>query len=247
MILTTSSWKGGTGKTTINVLFAEILSRRGHSVLIIDLESNCAISQCYGVIGKSIGSKERTSMGFLMGVGSDFDPEGIVSVKDRVDIIPSHLQNALLGNIMDSQLKRNLKRAGFLEKYDYIIIDPPGYWGSHTKNAVIAADVLVIPGMGSSLDFEATALYYNTLCQCGIEADTHICVNAYSRKTILPGIYERYQERFAQYLTPPVPYINSLKKLTDNTDYTLHPSVRARLDKFVNYIIYINTTGGENA
>jgi cellulose biosynthesis protein BcsQ len=237
MILTTSSWKGGTGKTTINVLFAEILSRRGHSVLVIDLESNCAISQCYGVIGKSLASKERTSMGFLMGTGEDFDPEGIISVKERVDIIPSHLQNVLLGNIMDSQLKLNLKRAGLLERYDFIIIDPPGFWGSHSKNAVIAADVLVIPGMGSSLDFEATGLYFNTLHQCGIEADTHICVNAYSKKTILPGIYERYQEKFGEYLTPPVPYINSLKKLTDNTDYDIHPSVRTRLDEFVDHVI----------
>jgi len=28
MVITTSSWKGGTGKTTLNVLMAETLARR---------------------------------------------------------------------------------------------------------------------------------------------------------------------------------------------------------------------------
>jgi cellulose biosynthesis protein BcsQ len=245
MIITASSWKGGTGKTTLNILLAEILSRRGHRVLIIDLESNCAISSCYGVVGKALSSKELTSMGFLMGMGSDFDSKGIISVKERVDIIPSHLQNVLLGNIMDSQLRMNIKRAGFPERYDYIIIDPPGFWGGHTKNAVLAADSLIIPGMCSRLDFEATTLYFNTLYQCGVEAQTYVCVNAFSQKSALPGIYEQYKEKFGEYLTPTVPYINSLKKLVDNTNYTIHPSVMVRLEKFVDHVI--GNTEGKNA
>jgi cellulose biosynthesis protein BcsQ len=240
--ITVASWKGGTGKTTLNILLVEILSRRGYKTLIIDLESNCAITQCYGAIAKALQDKEKTSMGFLMGSGSDFHSDGIIHAKDNVDIIPSHLQNALLANIMDSQLKLNIKRAGFLDQYDYIIIDPPGFWGSHTKNAVVASDTLIIPGMGSTLDFEASTLFVNTLNQCGIDADVYVCVNAYNQKTCLPGILERYQERFGEYLTPTVPYITSLKKLVDNVNYAIHPSVRKRLEEFVEHII-----GGNNA
>jgi cellulose biosynthesis protein BcsQ len=234
--LTVSSWKGGTGKTTLVILLAETLARRNERVLIIDLESNCAVTQCYNVIDQALEDEKKTSMGFLMGNGSDFPADGIIPVKENIDILPSHLQNVLLGNIMDNRLKLNIRRAGLLDKYDYIIIDPPGFWGAHTKNAVTAADTIVIPGMGSRLDFEATNLYFNTLAQCDLPADVNVCLNAFNREYNLPGILEKYQERFGVYLTPSVPYINTLKKLADNTDYIIHPTVRKRLDAFVDWI-----------
>jgi chromosome partitioning protein len=97
MIITTSSWKGGTGKTTLNVLTAQILAERGKRVLIIDLDSNCAISQCYGHILKDVTSMELLSAGM-----ENFS--GIYRARETIDIIPGNIRNALLQNIMDSQL-----------------------------------------------------------------------------------------------------------------------------------------------
>lgn len=50
MILTTTNKKGGTGKTTLNILLAEFLYQHGQKVLIIGLDPNCSISEVYGKV-----------------------------------------------------------------------------------------------------------------------------------------------------------------------------------------------------
>ncbi len=233
-IIVTSSYKGGTGKSTINILLAETLASKNKKVLLIDLDSNCTLSQCYNQLFKDI-----TSRHFLSEQSPNF--KGIYSAKENIDIIPSDIENNLLSNIMDTQLKINLKRTGLIEKYDYIILDPPGHWGAHTRNAVFAADILIITGTCSSLDFHASETYFQILQNCFIEADTFICINASNAKTNEPGIIEKYQASFGEYLVPePVPYIKSLKRLTQDVNYSLHPSVKKRLDPQINYIL-----GGE--
>jgi chromosome partitioning protein len=236
MVMTTSSWKGGTGKTTLNVVTATFLAMRGKRVLLIDLDSNCALSQCFGQI-----MKDFTSMEFLSGNVEGF--AGIYRAGENIDIIPGNIKNILLNNIMDTQLKIALKRSGLLERYDFIIIDPPGTWGAHTRNAVFAADTLIIPGTCSRIDYEATALYFQTLRDCCFEGNALVCINAYNKKTALPGIVEEYRARFGEYLMPePIPYIQSLKKLTADVSYPVHPSVKKRLEAYVDYI-----TGGHDA
>jgi cellulose biosynthesis protein BcsQ len=125
-----------------------------------------------------------------------------------------------------------------VEKYDYIIIDPPGYWGAHLRNAVLAADVLVIPSNCSRIDFEVTSLFMDTLKDCDLgDKEVFVCMNSYSAKSNLPGIIDLYKDAFADYLLPfQIPYIQSLKKLTDNVDYPLNGAVKKRLSVYVDYI-----------
>jgi cellulose biosynthesis protein BcsQ len=169
-------------------------------------------------------------------------PPDIIS-SGGIDIIPGNLNNGLLNNIMDLSLKNALKRSGLKEKYDYIIIDPPGFWGVHTRNAVFAADTLIIPGTCSRIDFEASKLFFKTLQQSGVETDTYICVNAYNEKTNLPGIWEMYQNEFKEFLLEkPVPYIKTLKRLTnDIKNYVIQTTVKNRLEFLIETI-----KGGNN-
>jgi cellulose biosynthesis protein BcsQ len=236
-IITAASWKGGTGKTTLNVVLAKILAERGKRVLGIDADSNCAFSQVFGQVMKDV-----TSMEFLQSVGIE-NFQGVYPCAENIDIIPGNIKNVLLNNISDVQLKINLKRSGLADRYDYVIIDPPGYLGAHTRNSLFAADVLIIPGTCSRIDYEATRLFFDEVQQYGLDADTYICVNAYSTKTNLPGILELYQGAFGEFLIPdPVPFIASLKKLTNDFHYPLHAAVRKRLEVFVDYV-----TGGKDA
>jgi cellulose biosynthesis protein BcsQ len=203
----------------------------GKKVLIIDLDASCAISQCFGKILQDI-----TSMEFLSGNVENF--AGIYEARANIDIIPGNIKNMLLNNIMDTQLKIALRRSGLAEKYDYIIIDPPGYWGAHLRNAVFAADVLVIPSNCSRIDFEVTRLFFDTLQDCGMEGkEVFVCINSYSTKQNLPGITDLYKNEFGDFLMPnAVPYIQSLKRLTDDVDYPLHAAVKKRLAAYVDCI-----------
>jgi cellulose biosynthesis protein BcsQ len=180
----------------------------------------------------------------LTGTWEEF--KGIYPVKDNIDIIPGNLNNGLLNNIMDLSLRNALKHSGLINKYDVVIIDPPGFWGVHTRNAVFAADVLVIPGTCSRIDFEATKLFFKTLRRNGVEANTIICVNAFNEKTNLPGIWETYQEEFKDFLIEkPIPYIKTLKRLTnDIQNYVILTNIKNRLDFFIEKI---KAEGGNNA
>jgi chromosome partitioning protein len=231
-IITNSSWKGGTGKTTLAAFEAAMLAAKGFRVLIVDLDPNCAISQIFGVVFKDV-----TSLEFLTGVWEEF--KGVYPATEKIDIIPGNLNNGLLNNIMDTSLKNALKRSGLAEKYDFIIIDPPGYWGVHTRNAVFSADILIIPGTCSRIDFEASKLFFKTLQQSGVEADSFVVVNAYNEKTNLPGIWEMYQKEFDTYLLEnPIPYIKSLKRLTnDIKNYCLQTTIVNRLNFFIQAIL----------
>jgi cellulose biosynthesis protein BcsQ len=236
MVITSTSWKGGTGKTTLNTMMARLLAEFGKQVLLIDLDSNCALGQIFGCM-----MKDNTSMQFLSGVVEKHPV--VYKAAPNIDIMPSDIRISRLSNVPDNQLRISLKRAGLLEMYDYIIIDPPGYWGAHTRNAVYAADVVVIPATCSAIDYAATGLYFEELKACEIEADVRICINCFNLKTNLPGIYEKYTQEFGEFMTPePIPYISSLKKLTGIAEYKLNPAVKSKLARFVDAV-----AGGKNA
>jgi chromosome partitioning protein len=237
--ITIASWKGGTGKTTLSSFLVSVLAAMGFKILIVDLDPNCAISHIFRQTFKDVSSLE-----FLTGAWEQF--KGVYHAIKNVDIIPGNLNNGLLNNIMDLSLRNALKRSGLVDKYDFIFVDPPGFWGAHTRNAVFAADVLIIPGTCSRIDFEASKLFFRTLQQCGIEADTFVCVNAFNEKTNLPGIYEEYQKEFDTFLfDQPIPYIKSLKRLTaDIENYVMQTNVKNRLDFFVEGVLAV---GGYHA
>ena len=57
------------------------------------------------------------------------------------------------------------------------------------------------------------------------------------------GIFEKYQESFGEFFYPEaLPDIKSLKNLTANPDYPIHPSVAKKLTEYVDKI-----TGDINA
>ena len=231
-IITTSNGKGGTGKTTLNTFIAETLFAHGFSVLLIDLDHNCCLSEMYG-----FELQDETSKSFLS--GKMVKPYNIKkSEKAKMDIIPSDLDMNMLANIVDTQLKIQIKKSSFLNDYDYIILDPPGTWNAQTRNAVFASDVIVISGTCSNLDLRATKNYFDQLSNCCLDSEVFVVCNKYKKELNPEGIFEAYQEQFSDFLLDfPIPDIKSFKKfVADPIGYKIHPTVKARLEKFVEVV-----------
>ncbi|GAB6390936.1 MAG: ParA family protein [Treponematales bacterium] len=232
MILTITSWKGGTGKTTLSTAAALIAAARGYRVLVIDMDANCTASGVFDAV-----FKPKTVMDFLQGG----EPPVCETKIAGVNVIPACLNLVQINNLIDFQLRSSIRRSGLEGKFDLIIIDPPGYWGSHTRNAVFAADTIVVPGCCSRLDFCATETYLQTLEQCALDADLFVAVNAFDKRRSDMGALEDYRREFARYLAPePVPASLTLKRVTADPARPMHPVTRKRLERFVSHI-----TGGK--
>lgn len=229
MTITLTNCKGGTGKTSLSTFLAEQLLALGKKVLVVDLDPNCSISEIYGYVLKDSNSKALMS-------GLKTEPYTVKTsaAGGALDLIPSDLNLGQLANIIDTQIKIQLKKQGFVERYDYIILDPPGTWNSQTRNAVFAADSVIVVGKCSPLDFEATRNYIAMLSECGIEADTTVVCNAYSAQRDPDKILDKYREAFGGLLLPaPVPEMTSLKRLAYDPEYRIRADIAEKLRAFV--------------
>ncbi|MEL7039472.1 MAG: ParA family protein [Cyanobacteria bacterium J06592_8] len=150
-VITVSCLSGGSGKTTAALNLATMLSEKGKT-LAVDFDPQGNLSQW---LGWSDLSEEATIA------------ETILPNADRVpiqDILKSPNNEDRQGRLMLAPADYSLSRAGdaiapepgrerflkralkpMLSEYDFIIIDSPPAKGILTYNAVLAADLLVIP------------------------------------------------------------------------------------------------------
>ena len=228
MRITITNGKGGTGKTTLTTFLAEHLFTKGFNVLMIDLDPSCSLSEIFGRVLCDQNSRQLLS-------GQKVRPYNIKAKGfGRIDLIPSDLDLDQLANMMDTQLKIQLKKQGFSDDYDFILIDPPGTWNAQTRNAVFAADSVVVVGNCSPLDLAATEKYFAKHCECYLDADVTIVCNSYNKKADPDNIWQRYQDTFRNYLLKtPIPRLNSLKRMAHTPDYVIRADIAAKLDEFV--------------
>ena len=233
-IITFASWKGGTGKTSLATACIELLAKQDKSILIIDLDSNLSISSVYD----SIGGK-YTSIDLLNG-DIDFTKALWLSRKG-LDIIPSDLKIARLNNISDRVLKINISKVN-LSSLDYIFIDPPGTMNALTRNAMIAADKIIIPAMFSDIDYQATKLILEEMEMCGVDADIQIVLNRYDSKRNTPEIENQFRNDpdLQSFLwSGKVPAMKSISRLTSelSTGYLLQGRAKQIMENFIKEVI----------
>ncbi len=147
-----ASKKGGVSKTT-SALFAGLMLAEDHKVLMIDLDSQNALTSFFfedlSVIhGKTILEALKGEMLFK---------QVIFNMGPNLDVIPSVLEFEAIDDWQrtgkELLLKKELKK---LEgSYDYVILDTPPSLRTETVLGLVAADVVVIPARLEKMDTRA--------------------------------------------------------------------------------------------
>jgi cellulose biosynthesis protein BcsQ len=148
--------KGGVGKTTTTINLAAAISKKGKSVLVIDLDSQANSTFATGLVKFDdeeyddiqeanvlhiLQSEEFYSISEVARKASFCTPE--------IDVIPAHIDlmklEAELNALDYSRLILLEKLEEVKEDYDVVIIDTPPSLNLYARIALIASDYLIIP------------------------------------------------------------------------------------------------------
>ncbi|WP_285546362.1 AAA family ATPase [Dyadobacter frigoris] len=132
--------KGGVGKTTTVINLAKALSLQGLNVLMVDMDSQGNLSQCFNIVSP----KDQVIDSLLGGIALP-----VVQIAENLFLTPSDIRMAEkesdLANSIGSEM-RLLRRLEPLKKqFDYILIDCPPSLGVLTNCSLIASDGCIVP------------------------------------------------------------------------------------------------------
>jgi chromosome partitioning protein len=204
------NFKGGTGKTSLSVSYAHRLAELGHSVLLLDLDSQGHATKCLGYEGDAC---ESTLYDVLI-KKADIANARIETALSELHLVPANLRMATIDlSLMplasrESRLKKALTRIE--NDYEYIIMDAPPAFGLLNLNAIVAADDLFIPVLPDFLSFHGLKLLFETLDD--IEEDMehrleriYIVLNQYNPTTkIARAARDALAQHYPEYLLPVV-------------------------------------------
>ena len=143
-IIAIANAKGGVAKTTTTLSLGASLAEMGRKVLLIDLDPHANLTLS---LGFKPASFERTVAGLLLGnddlngavIPTNFLDLELVPSNQELNLAEPHLLvRADYMMLLDATLKDS-------QSYDTIILDCPPTTGTLTKNALSAADLLIIP------------------------------------------------------------------------------------------------------
>ncbi len=140
--------KGGVGKTTTTLMFAQIKAKEGKKVLCIDLDSQCNLTSQLGKINSELSIYDLfTDNAEVKEIIRTYDDNNL-----KIDFIDGSIKLQLLNQQLPSKamlinineiLKNKLKT--IKEEYDYILIDCPPTMDVMVSNALVTSTEVIIP------------------------------------------------------------------------------------------------------
>jgi chromosome partitioning protein len=137
--------KGGVAKTTTTVSLGAALAELGHRVLVVDLDAQANLTLALGLDP----NQEKIGISNVLLSGTSLQSAIKSSACPNVEIVVSNHEMAAAERFLPVQKEYEfiLRNAILSQKsrYDYVLFDCPPFLGAATMNALISADMLLVP------------------------------------------------------------------------------------------------------
>lgn len=157
------NFKGGTGKTSVSTSYAFRLAERGYRVLVVDLDSQGHATKCLGLDGDAFERTLADALVRRVPLSEIRQPTGFPGL----DLIPSNLTMSTVELALMPMAAREFRLRNVLREveadYDVVVLDAPPSFGLLNLNALMAANVLVIPVLPDFLSFHGLKLLFETV------------------------------------------------------------------------------------
>ena len=168
-VISIINMKGGVGKTTLSLGFADLLSEQGKSILLIDADPQFNATQAMLDYYKKTESEEdenyytreilanvktiyrlfRPQVDMNQAYSTPTSSDIIINLKSNLDMLCGDLNLVLVNKSNDNRYVKRIRNFiednKLKEKYDYIFIDCPPTLTIYTDSALMASDYYLIP------------------------------------------------------------------------------------------------------
>ncbi len=227
IVVTFSSLKGGTGKSSSTILTANCLAAAGKKVLVIDADINNSCSFFYLPNSKEA---EKKNLAFAL-QGNNLLEFTIKTENPNIDIIPSSLNLINLRAMSTGLLKSLLPTLD--NTYDVVLCDTAPTYDNIVLNCINASDCVITPVNYNQFDYNTSVFLSQKLrTETQIFDDWYLLFNRHEvRYDNNPNsLQNQYLELFKQdsiigskIVEPKIPNTHSVRKAID-TKETIKPT-----------------------